>query len=115
MEKIKQLVVEIHSPADIHLYPNYFTGLSDITNDIMFSMLNDINKTHTLIHFHANNGCNMQHIDNIQLPHVFELTYLRNDLVIDKKRNTIPLPTPIDMRNIPSKPDYSLSGFPYTA
>jgi hypothetical protein len=114
MLKIKQLVIEIHSPGDIQLYPDYFKGLSDIHNKQMFDLLQQINKTHTLVHFHANNGCNIQKIDGIPLPHVFELTFIRNDFIPKKIRNIMSLPTSIDMPNLPYKPDYYLSGFPYT-
>jgi hypothetical protein len=115
MTKIKQFVVEIHSPADIQLYPDYFRGLSDITNNAMFDVFGNINRTHTLIHFHANNGCKMSGFDGIKLPHVFELTYIRNDFVSEKIKNANSLPTEIDMRNIVDKPDYELSGFPYSS
>jgi len=71
----------------------------------MFSLLNN---THTFIHFHANNGCLMQTIDGIKLPHVFELTYIRNDFIVNKIRNTQPLPTPIDIINVLNKPDFFL-------
>uniref|UniRef100_A0A6C0ICL3 Methyltransferase FkbM domain-containing protein n=1 Tax=viral metagenome TaxID=1070528 RepID=A0A6C0ICL3_9ZZZZ len=114
ISKVKQLIIEIHSPADISLYPNYFKGLQDIKNEHMFSLLNKLNNTHTLIHFHANNGCLIQTIDGIKLPHVFELTYIRNDFIVDKIRNIQPLPTPIDMINVLNKPDYFLEGHPYT-
>ena len=114
MKKIKQLVIEIHTPADIHMFPNYFKGLSDINNDQMFDLFKEINNTHTLVHFHANNGCNIQKIDGITLPHVFELTYIRNDFVNKKIKNTDSLPTSLDMKNIESKDDYKLEGFPYS-
>jgi hypothetical protein len=114
INKIKQLVVEIHSLADIQLYPDYFKGLIDIKNEDMFNLFKNINKTHTLIHFHANNGCRMNIIDGINIPHVFELTYIRNDFVKEKIRNDETLPTNLDMKNIPQKPDYNLSGFPYS-
>jgi hypothetical protein len=114
IQKIKQLVVEIHSPADIQLYPDYFAGLSYITNSKMFDLFHNMNKTHTLIHFHANNGCNMTQINGINIPHVFELTYIRNDFITEKIQNTEKLPTVLDMKNIVNKPDYELSGFPYS-
>ena len=114
MNKIKQLVIEIHSPADIQLFPDYFKGLSDINNDKMFDLFNKFNKTHTLVHFHANNGCKITKIDGIDVPHVFELTYIRNDYVNEKIRNIDPLPTKLDMKNIFSRPDYVLKGFPYS-
>jgi len=114
IRKIKQLVVEIHSPADITMFPNYFRGLSDITNDKMFDLLKNLNNSHTLIHFHANNGCKMSEVDGIKLPHVFELTYIRNEFITEKKRNTEKLPTQLDMPNTTNKPDYELFGFPYS-
>jgi len=114
ISKVKQLVIEIHSPGDIQLFPDYFKGLHDITNNDMFSLIHNLNKTHTLVHFHANNGCRMQTIDGINLPHVFELTFIRNDYISEKIKNTEPLPTSLDMPNISTLPDYQLSGFHYT-
>lgn len=114
MNNIKQLVIEIHSPGDIHTFPEYYKGLSDIDNNTMFHLLNKINNTHTLVHFHANNGCNLQNIDGIPLPHVFELTYIRNDFVTEKIKNNEALPTVLDMQNIENKDDYKLEGFPYS-
>jgi hypothetical protein len=114
MNKIKQLVIEIHTPADIQMFPDYFKGLSDIKNENMFELLNNINKTHTLVHFHANNGCNKQIIDNIEVPHVFECTYIRNDYYnIEKVKNIIPLPMYIDMKNIPQKEDFYINYYPF--
>jgi len=114
IHKVKQLVVEIHSAGDIQLHPKYYHGLSDITNETMFHLLQNLTLTHTLVHFHANNGPPMQQINGIDLPHVFELTWIRNDFVHEKLRNTSSLPTKLDMRNLIGNPDYSLKGFPYT-
>jgi hypothetical protein len=114
ISKVKQLVIEIHSPADIALFPDYFNGLQDIKNENMFDLFKQLNNTHTIVHFHANNGCRMQTIDGINLPHVFELTFIRNDFVSEKKRNTEQLPTRLDMPNSPEKPEYILQGYPYT-
>lgn len=114
MHKIKQLVIEIHSPADIQLFPDYFKGLGDVKNEHMFALFTELNKTHTLVHFHANNGCNLQNIDGIALPHVFELTYIRNDFITEKIKNRETLPTSLDIKNALSKPDYELKGFPYS-
>ena len=113
MNKIKQLVVEIHTPADIQLFPDYFSGLSDIKNENMFELLNNINKTHTLVHFHGNNACKIQYIDNIKLPHVFECTYIRNDYVKEKIKNIEPLPTNIDMQNVLDKSDFYFDYYPF--
>lgn len=115
MNKIKQLVIEIHSPGDIQMFPDYYTGLNNIDNNYMFDLLQKINNTHTLVHFHANNSCNIQKIDGIDLPHVFELTYIRNEFVTEKIKNTESLPTMLDMKNHEFKDDYKLEGFPYSS
>lgn len=115
IQKVKQLVLEVHTPADIQLAPHYYRGLSDITNETMFRMMKDLNQTHTLVHFHANNAPPMQRIDGIDVPHVFELTWIRNDFVTQRVRNTETFPTKIDMKNMPGKPEYYFAGFPYTS
>jgi len=113
MTKIKQLVLEIHSPDDIKLHPKYFKGLQDIDHKFMFSMFSMINKTHTLVHVHANNGCQSHVYDGIKLPNVFECTFIRNDFVTEKIPNKTPLPLSIDMCNIVGKPDYFINSFPF--
>ena len=117
MQNIKQLVIEIHTPFEMQIispkYPDYFKGLGDINNSNMFKLLSDFNKTHTIIHFHANNGCGMAEYDNIKIPRVFELTYIRNDFMKEKVKNNEPLPTKLDFKNAPHKPDYSFDSYPY--
>jgi hypothetical protein len=112
--RVKQLVMEMHTPADIHLAPDYYYGLTDITNETMFDLMKALSATHTLVHFHANNAPPMQQIDGIDVPHVCELTFIRNDYVAQRRLNTESFPTKIDMKNITDKPEYYFAGFPYT-
>lgn len=113
MAKIAQLVLEVHSPGDIQLHPTYFAGLSDITHPVMIQFLEKINRTHTLVHLHPNNGCQTYYVDGVHLPNVFECTYIRNDLVTEKTPNTLPLPFPIDMPNIRNKPVVIFDKYPF--
>ena len=115
MKKIKQLVVEIHTPGDIQLYPDYFKGLSDITHEHMFEMFRMINCTHTLVHLHPNNGCKTHWIDSIMFPNVFECTFIRNDLIVKKQPNTNFIPQSIDMPNIPSLPIVLFDHYPFVS
>jgi hypothetical protein len=111
---IKQLVLEIHTPADIQLYPDYFHGLGDIQNTHLISLMKLINKTHTLIHFHGNNGCKLQRFYNIiPFPHVFECTFIRNDFITEKVLNDEPFPTTLDMKNVTYLPDFSFDHYPF--
>jgi hypothetical protein len=114
MNKIKQLVIEIHSPGDIQLHPTYFTGLSDITNETMFALFKKITRTHTLVHVHPNNGCKTYTIDGISFPNVFECTFIRNEYVTSKTPNTESLPLSIDMPNIPQLPVVIFDSYPFT-
>jgi hypothetical protein len=111
---IKQLVLEIHTPADIQLYPDYFHGLGDIQNTHLISLMKLINKTHTLVHFHGNNGCKLQQFYNIiPFPHVFECTFIRNDFITEKVLNDEPFPTSLDMKNVTYLPDFSFDHYPF--
>lgn len=113
MERFKQIVIEIHSPSDIHLNPDYYPTLQDIDNDFMFKCLCRLNETHILAHFHANNGCPIAKFGDTEVPHVFELTYVRNDLADRIEKNKIPLPMDIDSKNISSNNDYYFDKPPY--
>ena len=114
-KKIKQLVVEIHTPGDIQLHPGYFKGLSDITHKHMFEMLEKINRTHTLVHLHPNNGCKTHWVDGIMLPNVFECTFIRNDFIDNKQPNTNLIPQSIDMPNVPSEPIVLFDHYPFVS
>jgi hypothetical protein len=113
MYRIKQIVVEIHSPGDIQLHPTYFKGLSDITHPVMFNMLEMINKTHTLVHVHPNNGCEVHRYQGTLLPNVFECTFVRNDFVVSKIKNTLPLPMSFDKPNVKEKSTIVFNGYPF--
>jgi len=73
------------------------------------------------MHLHANNGC-ATHIQGIQgsgviIPNVFEITLVRNDILegIGYKwpLNTTPIPSSLDMPNIPSNADIRLDYPPF--
>lgn len=119
MSRIKQLVLEIHTPADIRKHPNYYSNLTSYGNNdnILLDFLTNIKKTHTILHLHANNGCATHTIQNIVIPNVFEITLVRNDIleVFDYKwpLNTTPIPSSIDIPNLFNKPDIKLNYPPF--
>ena len=113
MKKIKQLVIEIHTPGDIQLHPTYFAGLSDITHTNMIDLFKKLNNTHTLVHVHPNNGCQTYNVDGVHLPNVFECIFIRNDYVLEKTPNSESLPMPIDMPNIPNNPIVVFDKYPF--
>ena len=113
MHRIKQIVMEIHTPGDIQLHPTYFKGLSDITHPVMFNMLEMMNKTHTLVHVHPNNGCEVHTYEGTVLPNVFECTFVRNEFVHSKIKNTLPLPMSFDMPNVREKSVVVFNEYPF--
>ncbi len=51
---------------------------------------------------------------NSKIPRVLEVTYLRNDLINNKEKNTISLPIlNLDFPNCTTYPDYDLSFTPF--
>ena len=113
MNKVKQLVIEIHTPGDIMKHPDYFRGLTHFDHSFMFNMLKDLNKTHTMVHFHANNGCDSHMVDGIKLPNVIECTYIRNDFVKEKVLNKQAFPTTLDRPNVTYRPEYTVDYPPF--
>lgn len=108
MKRIKQLVVEIHGPGDMMRVRDYYKDFQDITHDSLFSMIQQINKTHTLVHFHPNNGCFHHFCMGVKFPNVFECTFVRNDFIQEKVPSTDPIPSPIDVRNHSWYPEMEL-------
>ena len=120
MPKIKQLVLEIHTPADIRKHPNYYTNLAEygVSDNVLLDFLAQIKKTHTIMHLHPNNGC-ATHLqgDRIIIPNVFEITLIRNDILerigYTWPLNTTRIPSTVDMPNIPNREDIKIDYPPF--
>jgi len=89
INKLEQAVIEFHWPF----------SWDDIE---IFDKLNDC---HYLVHIHANNYCGMRNHGGINIPNVFECTYLNK-----KHFSSVPnlnkekLPSSIDMKNVENMP-----------
>ena len=120
MPKIKQLVLEIHTPADIRKHPKYYTNLAAYgsSDNVLLDFLAHIKKTHTIMHMHANNGCET-HIqcNSVVIPNVFEITLVRNDILegigYTWQLNTTKIPSHLDMPNIPNREDIKIDYPPF--
>jgi hypothetical protein len=97
-KKIRQLVVECH-------FPN---------TEEKWESLIKLNKTHYLIHYHANNNNHVIYNINYQsIPAVFECTYVRKDLLDNPGLNKEPFPTKLDSRNTYGKLDFVIDCPPW--
>lgn len=95
MDKISQLVIEFHQPF----------------KHTIFNKLSN----HVLIHFHGNNCCGTRPLDGVQVPRIFECTFIHKKYITDLIKNIQPLPSHLDMRNLPFRPDIILNYPPFVS
>jgi len=96
MNNIDQICIEFHHP---------FTNRS-------FNIFNKFNN-HVLIHFHGNNCCGTTFLNGIQIPNVFECTYIHRKYITKKIKNSNPIPSSLDMPNVHNKPEIMLNFPPF--
>lgn len=102
LDNFSQISLELH-------YVTFEKRLKDL--------LNKINKTHTLVHIHANNWVLTDAHEKFingkgivdDIPDLLELTYVKNDKFLSKEVMKEKIPTPIDRRNSPNLPEIELS------
>jgi hypothetical protein len=84
INKFEQIVMEFHFP---------FTNKE-------IDVFDKINKNHYLIHFHGNNCCGIREHNGVNIPNVFECTYLNKKYFINKPELSNELiPSSLDMKN----------------
>lgn len=82
INKFEQMVIEFHHP--------YYNS----------KIFEKINQSHYLIHFHGNNCCGVKNYEGVNIPHVFECTYVHKKhfkKIPDLNQET--LPSKLDMKN----------------
>jgi hypothetical protein len=82
IHKFDQIVIEFHHP---------FTRSN---------VLKKINETHYLVHFHGNNCCGLLENRGINVPNVFQCTYLHKKYITSPELNTDVIPGPLDKNNV---------------
>jgi len=84
MNKFEQIVMEFHFPFS--------------NNEI--DVFDKINKNHYLIHFHGNNCCGVRRHNGVNIPNVFECTYLHKKYFTNiPELNKDLIPSNLDMKN----------------
>jgi tetratricopeptide (TPR) repeat protein len=100
LQRVKQIVLEIHQP--LHL--------------TKLALLAKLAATHVLVHIHGNNAGKAENIGGALVPRLLECTYVRKDFADEKPAsNREQFPKSIDRPNIAGKDQYVLSGWPYSA
>ena len=97
-------------PWILSLMPDHMNAMDQIVMEFHFPfgadearVFDKINKTHLLVHFHPNNGCDHRIHNGVYMPNVFECTYLHKKYFVDGEAilNTDYIPNDsVDARNI---------------
>tara|TARA_S200000501_G_scaffold372669_1_gene418228 strand:+ start:399 stop:1145 length:747 start_codon:yes stop_codon:yes gene_type:complete len=116
-KNIKQMVIEFHRiiepPRLRNEYHNSKWGRNSAEKE-RWKALEKINKTHYLIHLHPNNNCSEAN-GYYEVPDLLELTFLRKtEFNYLPELDLSPIPSPLDIKNVKDKPEFNLSGYPYT-
>jgi hypothetical protein len=102
LDKFEQIVMEFHDP--------FVSYRRDSANEVF----GKLNKTHCLIHLHPNNCRATVPYMGVQVPVIFQCTYLhKRHFTTQPALNTDPIPGPLDMRNLRRKGEVVLTGPPF--
>lgn len=98
INKFSQIAIEFHFP---------FSGKEILA-------FNKLNKNHILIHFHPNNCCGVRLHKGIEIPNVFECTYIHKKYYnMIHKLNTNSIPSKLDMRNVINNKEININYEPF--
>ena len=87
---------------------------ADVPLETKVLALENINKTHKLVHIHGNNWVHFIQLSKDTIfPQCFELTFVRKDLELSEAYSTLEYPLPIDIPNKPGYPDLFLGQWPF--
>ena len=104
LSNFSQIVLEFH----IRVWENNFK----VDTRELRELLKKLNQTFTCIHIHGNNSYGQPWYYKDKIPFVFEVTYVREDLISHYTKRTIPFPEEgLDFPNFPLAPDLPINYF----
>jgi len=95
MDKFSQITIEFHKPFNHDIFKKF--------------------SNHVLIHLHGNNCCGLRMFKGVQIPVVFECTYIHKKYVTELIKNIEPIPSALDMRNLVRRPELLLNFPPFVS
>jgi len=103
LNQFYQIVLEFHGLSESF-------GTDD--HDKQVAILEKLNKSHQVVHVHANSAGYIEFAGPLTLPNLLEVTYVRRSDFVDMfSANTRSFPTELDSSTFPFLPDISLKGF----
>jgi len=98
MRRFRIMILEFHNMESLRDI-NYF--------NIVLATLRKIREDFDVVHLHPNNCCGISSINGVEIPNIFEVTFLRKDYVKSQKP-VKSLPHPLDQANLPLMADLGL-------
>lgn len=99
LNNFRIMVIEFHG---FHKIFNDTKTLSDV-----IKLFNEILDEFSVVHIHNNNCCNRIKIDNLYFSDLVEITFLRNDRIIQKFGHS-EIPNKLDEKNVKRNKDFKL-------
>lgn len=100
LRRFRIMVIEFHSMERI--FERHSLSL-------LCALFAKIHQEFVIVHLHANNCCGIATENEMSVPRVFEITYLRHDRVKNLTLNApIHLPHALDKPNVPTKQDITM-------
>ena len=105
-------------PADLERFEvltGEFHEFQNLVNrehfDVVRRVFEKLERTHRVIHLHANNAGGMVLLGGIPFPRLLELTWMRKSSASFHGHSSEPIPGPLDRPNVPQLPDIHLRAF----
>jgi len=103
LNQFSQIVLEFHGLSE-------HVEADDHVKQI--GILEKLNKSHQVVHVHANSAGYVEFVGPLTLPNLLEVTYVRRSDFVDMfSTNTRSFPTELDRSTFPFLPDVPLNGF----
>lgn len=92
-----------------------FHGFDKLPDRVFFNTAYNVfaklNRSHRVVHLHANNAGGMVMLSGVPFPRLLELTWARRDVFTFYGHSNEPIPGPLDRPNVPQLPDLHLRAF----
>lgn len=111
MKRFKQITMEIHFPFTENNIAHFDAPMAV---EQKMAVLDKLAMNHYLVHFHGNNCCGTTNYNGVNVPNIFECTYVRKDVQEFVGYNQIPVPHPLDRQNLSDVPELYFNGYPFT-
>ena len=97
INKFSQIVIEFHLPF----------------SEKEITVFDKLNTNHVLVHFHANNCCGVRNHRGVNIPNVFECTYIHKKYYPHPILNKDVIPGILDMRNVLNNDEIQINYPPF--